>query len=231
VSVNTKPPVLRHGTAVEVRLDLAGGLSPEMVASVAGACTLAEQSAGCELLVLWLDEAAGRAQPWPGDAPVGLVSRWEKALRRLERLGLVTVGVCAGRGSQAALELLLATDHRIIGVDTVLRLGGGPDGVWPGMVLHRLVQQCGLAATRRLVLVRTELYAADLHEAGVADEVAADPEVALTGVLDRLKGLAGSEAAIRRQLLLDAVVVGYEEALGAHLAACDRTVRRAAAEG
>jgi isomerase DpgB len=31
--------------------------------------------------------------------------------------------------------------------------------------------------------------------------------------------------------MLDAVVAGYEEALGAHLAACDRTVRRAAARG
>lgn len=230
MSVNTTPPVLRNGTAVEVRLELAGALSPQMVASVAGACTQAEQSEGGELLVLWLAEPAGLTPPWPGDAPVSLVSRWEKALRRLERLDLVTVGVCAGRGSQAALELLLVTDHRIVGADTALRLGG-PGGVWPGMALHRLVRQCGLAAARRLVLSCTELYAADLHQAGVADEVTADPEGALTQVLDRLAGLTGSETAIRRRLLLDAVDVGYEEALGAHLAACDRTVRRAVAKG
>lgn len=227
MSVNTTPPGLRHGTATELRVDLAGALSPEMVAAVAEACARAERSAGCELLVLWLDGPADPARPWPGDAPVHLVSRWEKALRRLERLDLLTVGVCAGRASQAALEVLLATDHRIVGTDTAIRLGGGPSGVWPGMALHRLVQQSGLAAARRLVL-RPELYAADLREAGVADEVAADPRAALAQALDRFAGLAGSEAAIRRRLLLDAVVVGYEEALGAHLAACDRTVRRAA---
>jgi len=39
----------------------------------------------------------------------------------------------------------------------------------------------------------------------------------------------GKEVAIRRQLLLDAAQHSFEEALGAHLAACDRALRRVAA--
>ena len=37
----------------------------------------------------------------------------------------------------------------------------------------------------------------------------------------------GRELAIRRRLLLDATTTSYEDALGAHLAACDRAVRSA----
>ena len=38
--------------------------------------------------------------------------------------------------------------------------------------------------------------------------------------------VAGAEHAIRRQLLLEAATTSYEDALGAHLAACDRELRR-----
>jgi isomerase DpgB len=41
-------------------------------------------------------------------------------------------------------------------------------------------------------------------------------------------GVAGEELAIRRQLLLDAGHTRFEDALGSHLAACDRALRRGA---
>jgi|SRR5882757_1224407 len=41
---------------------------------------------------------------------------------------------------------------------------------------------------------------------------------------------SGREPAIRRQLMYDAATTSFEEALGAHLAACDRMLRQASSE-
>ncbi|MEK8174877.1 hypothetical protein NKH77_54940 [Streptomyces sp. M19] len=38
--------------------------------------------------------------------------------------------------------------------------------------------------------------------------------------------ISDQELAVRRQLLLEAASVEYDEALGVHLAACDRELRR-----
>ncbi|KOG89867.1 enoyl-CoA hydratase, partial [Streptomyces varsoviensis] len=43
-------------------------------------------------------------------------------------------------------------------------------------------------------------------------------------------GLSGKDLAIRRQLLLDARTTSFEDALGPHLAACDRLLRGTAQE-
>ncbi|MCZ9336264.1 enoyl-CoA hydratase/isomerase family protein, partial [Streptomyces sp. TRM76130] len=43
-------------------------------------------------------------------------------------------------------------------------------------------------------------------------------------------GLSGKELAIRRQLLFDAANTAFEDALGPHLAACDRALRGTARE-
>jgi len=40
----------------------------------------------------------------------------------------------------------------------------------------------------------------------------------------------GRELSIRRRLLLEAASTSFEDALGAHLAACDRALRRAATD-
>ncbi len=53
----------------------------------------------------------GRARP--DDLTVALVSKWERALRRLERLPAVTIAVADGDCGGPALDALLATDYRI----------------------------------------------------------------------------------------------------------------------
>jgi isomerase DpgB len=62
------------------------------------------------------------------------------------------------------------------------------------------------------------------------DELTADVEGALAAVADRAGAVDGGELAIRRQLLRDATTISFEEALGGHLAACDRMLRRSAAQ-
>ncbi len=64
---------------------------------------------------------------------------------------------------------------------------------------------------------------------GVADEVAGDLAIALAKAAELASAADGGELAIRRQLMLEASAASFEDALGVHLAACDRTLRRAAA--
>jgi isomerase DpgB len=60
----------------------------------------------------------------------------------------------------------------------------------------------------------------------LVDEIVADPEEAARAAIIMLGRIAGTDLAIRRQLLAEALSVSYEDALGAHLAACDRELRR-----
>jgi isomerase DpgB len=166
--------------------------------------------------------------PWPGDVDVYLVGKWERALRRMERLAAATIAVAAGPCAGPAFDLLLATDYRIAGADLTLRPPATVDGPWPGMFVHRLVNQIGVSRARRFIMFGGELTALDASGLGIVDEVTPDPLAAVPAAVAAVSALPGSEVAIRRRLVLDATTVPFEDALGAHLAACDRALRRAA---
>jgi isomerase DpgB len=70
-----------------------------------------------------------------------------------------------------------------------------------------------------------DLPVAHAHALGLVDEVSDDVAAAQVAAVERLRVISGRELAIRRQLLLEATSTSYEEALGAHLAACDRQLR------
>ena len=98
------------------------------------------------------------------------------------------------------------------------------------MALYRLANQVGAGRARQLALFGTELPADRAAEWGLLDEVVPDPAARSAEVLDAFAGTRGKELAIRRRLLLDAGYTSFEDALGAHLAACDRALRLAAAD-
>jgi isomerase DpgB len=124
------------------------------------------------------------------------------------------------------LELLLATDYRIASGDLRLHLPVNSGLVWPGMVVHRLVNQTGMGRARQLLWGGHEITAQRALEAGLVDEISATPSDALGAAVSRLGQIPGTELAIRRQLMLEAPETSFEEALGSHLAACDRELRR-----
>ncbi|AXB42459.1 hypothetical protein A4R43_07895 [Amycolatopsis albispora] len=169
-------------------------------------------------------------QAWPGEVSIHLVSRWERAVRRVERLRATTIAAASGTCSGPALELLLATDYRLAAHDARLHLPSEPGGFWPGMVLHRLANQIGGRRARRLLLHPPELSAAEAAGWGLVDEVGQDLGAAVERVVSTLAPVDGAEFAIRRRLLLDAPTTTFEDALGVHLAACDRVLRRARAD-
>jgi isomerase DpgB len=94
------------------------------------------------------------------------------------------------------------------------------------MGLYRLANQAGAAAVRRAVLLGVPLTATEALGLGLIDEVAADPAAAAAAARTLLGASPASDLAIRRRLLLDATTTSYEDALGRHLAACDRQLRR-----
>jgi isomerase DpgB len=164
----------------------------------------------------------------PGELTVALVSKWERVLRRLERLPALTIAVADGDCGGPALDAFLATDYRIATgtarlVPTVLA-----GTTWPGMALYRLAQLGAAAPIRRAMLFGTPITGADALALHLVDEITDDPASALAAVGELAATMSGPELAIRRQLMSEASTTGFDEALGMHLAACDRVLRRAA---
>ncbi|WP_024877491.1 enoyl-CoA-hydratase DpgB [Saccharomonospora piscinae] len=207
-----------------------GPLTPELVRAVNEFCDRVEDASGGTIGIVRLDGEAGAADvdggSWPGgDGGIRLVNRWERALRRMERLSAVTVAVLTGRCAGPSLDLVLATDYRIASTDTTLRLPTDSGQFWPGMALHRLATQTGVSRTRKLLLHSPELTAEESAELGLFDEIITDTDGALTRKTREFAGTEGLEFAVRRRLLLDAPTTTFDDALGVHLAACDRALR------
>ena len=210
---------------VSLTLDTAQQLSPELIARVNDLCDRVEDLEREVTAVVSL--RGGTAPPaWPGAVGIHLVNKWERALRRMERLRCVTIGIAQGWCAGLSLEVLLATDYRIATPDTELALPSVSGEFWPGMAVHRLANQLGVTGARRLVLFRSTATADEALAVGLLDDVTTNPMARAEEVAAPLRDVVGSELAIRRRLLLDATTSSFEDALGVHLAACDRALLR-----
>jgi isomerase DpgB len=202
-------------------------VSPAAVEAVLEICERAEDGYGGGLLTAYV---SGVPHPgWSQGISVGLLTKWERAVRRLERLGLITVSVAAGNCGGTALDVLLATDVRIAvaGARLVVPVSGG--ATWPSMALYRLARQGATSGLRKAALLGTPIDAERAVAAGLLDAVVDEPDGILAEIAAAAATITGKELAIRRQLMLDAAERSFEEALGSHLAACDRALRRAEA--
>ncbi|MFD7132145.1 enoyl-CoA-hydratase DpgB [Streptomyces sp. NPDC059894] len=170
------------------------------------------------------------AAGWADGLDVSVVTKWERTLRRLERLPAVTAAVATGDTGGAALDAFLTADIRIATRGTRLLLSFDGEATWPGMAAFRLARLAGAARARRAVLFGHPIQAPEALMLGIADELDEAPEAAAAAAVQRCAGLSGKELALRRQLLFDATATSFEDALGPHLAACDRALRRTAEE-
>ncbi|AZM57018.1 enoyl-CoA hydratase [Streptomyces sp. WAC 01529] len=211
-----------------LELDGSEPLSATAVKAVADLCDRAEDPEGHALAVVHVTGAPHG--DWTGGLDVTLVTKWERALRRLERLPAATVAVARGDCGGTALDAFLAADLRVAAPGTRLLVPRDATATWPGMAVYRLVQLAGAARVRKAVLFGRPIDAAEALALGVVDEVADDPAAAVTAAAGLAHGLSGKEIAIRRQLMFDAATTSFEDALGAHLAACDRALRQGAEE-
>ncbi|MFG2169102.1 enoyl-CoA-hydratase DpgB [Micromonospora chersina] len=209
-----------------LRVDGSRPVSPADVEAVLRICDRAEDGGHTGMLTVYV---SGTPQPgWTVDLNVGLLTKWERAVRRLERLGLLTASVAAGDCGGTALDVLLATDVRIAVAGTRLVVPVSGDATWPGMALYRLARQTGTARLRRATLLGIPLSTEEAMIAGLLDHIVDEPDEVSEQIAGLAAAITGKELAIRRQLMLDAAEHSFEEALGSHLAACDRALRRAA---
>jgi len=210
-----------------VRVDGRRPLSAGLVADLAAVCDRAEDRVDRNTVILHVSGAP--EEPPDEDVTIALVSKWERVLRRLERLPAATIAVASGECGGLALEALLVTDYRIATASVRLLMPARAQATWPGMILYRLVRQAGAAAVRPAVLFGVPIAAADAVTMRLIDELTADTPGSLAAAEKLAQAIPSAELAIRRQLMQDAPAVSFEDALGAHLAACDRTLRRASA--
>jgi isomerase DpgB len=208
-----------------IRIDGGRTLSADTIRMIGAACDEAEDRAGTGTVRVVVSGAPDGS--WARDLEVGLVSKWERALRRLERLDVTTVGVAVGDCGGTALDALLATDYRIATPGVRLLVAGADGATWPGMALYRLAQQAGVAGIRRAVLFGSPIDAGEALDLYLVDELADDVAAALAAT-PRPQGGSGRDLAVRRRLMLDATTTTFEDALGTHLAACDRALRAVA---
>lgn len=201
---------------------------PALVHALTTGCDRAE-AAGPDSVLLIDINGSGDDPGWPAEIGIHDVTRWERTLRRLERLTAVSIAVARGHCIGPSMEVLLATDFRIAGPDLRLSTPGPGGTLWPGMAVHRLANQIGVAHARRTVLFGDEIDAATAARLGLVDEVTEDPARVGREMADALRRHTTTDLPVRRRLLLDAVGTTFEEALGPHLAACDRTLRTARA--
>ncbi|MFD2689824.1 enoyl-CoA-hydratase DpgB [Streptomyces phyllanthi] len=211
-----------------IRVDGRRPLSAELVAAFEVLCDRVEDRADRNTVIMHVSGAPG--EPSNEALTIALVSKWERALRRFERLPAATVAVASDECGGVALEALLATDYRIGTASLRLLMARRALVTWPGMALYRIVRQAGSAAARRAVLLGIPITAADAVATGLIDELTVDTQAALTAAMELAEAIPGPELAIRRQLMHDAPAVSFEEALGAHLAACERALRLSSAE-
>jgi isomerase DpgB len=224
-------PELSRLTDVYLRIDAGAALSDALIDAVNEACDRVEDTSKNVALLVWLDGSGDEpaAEPYPHHLGVHTVNRWERALRRLERVPALTLAVVHGACRGPALDVLLTTDYRITTPDSLLRAPVVAGGAWPGMALYRMVSQLGTARARRLGLLGLDLPAKEALGWGLVDQLAEDTAQAARTVLTTLAGHRGTELAIRRQLLSEARSTSFEDATGTHLAACDRAIRMAGA--
>jgi isomerase DpgB len=209
-----------------VRLEVSGTaiLSTGLVKLLDDALNKVEDiGAGGALIVLVTGSVDVEAlHRWPGATNIQAVNKWERALRRMERAAALTLVVVEGKCSALALELLLVADRRLARSDLNIQMSAPAS--WPGMGLYRLVHQIGYARSRKLVLFGTEFGAELCRNFDIIDDIT-DEDLEL--IADANLALwTNDDLALRRRLLQDSQSAGFDEALGVHLAACDRTLRR-----
>jgi isomerase DpgB len=223
--MKTNPNILESQKQQLLKLNIAEDMSlAELTAQVNNTC---EEAANCAHAVVICHLTGSNLQEWPGKSTgIQDINRWERALRRLERLPTATISLASGILCGPALDLLLTNDYRIVSPDFQLRLPVNDGHVWPGMTIHRLTHQIGIARCRQLLLGNCEFNAKQALDMGLVDEISGNTHPRIQAAISRFNSMSGTEIAVRRQLLLEATTTNFEDALGVYLAACDRELRR-----
>ena len=162
-----------------------------------------------------------------GQAPdIHGFNRWERLVRRVERLPLATVALVQGACIGGGCQLALACDLRLVEEGAQLALPEVGQGFLPGMATWRLAKLVGGLTARRLVLRGDTLGAADALNVGLADAVAprGTADVALQELVTSLGPVQQPAWHLARRLIDESFQFSYDDAIGHFLAAQHRAI-------
>src|SRR6266516_1257983 len=94
----------------------------ELTASIDEICRQREGQGDPVVVLVRREPAPTITRWWPGNVRIRAISRWARAVRRLDRTGAVSIALAATSCAGPALDLLLASDYRIATADTRLLL-------------------------------------------------------------------------------------------------------------
>lgn len=212
---------------IQLEVDGTASLSTELTQLLDDALGRAQDAGDTVQLIVRVVGHRDPAAPhrWPGPANIQAVSKWERTLRRMERAAPTTLVLAEKNCSGLALDLLLVADRRVARSDLRIQMAAPGAGVWPGMALYRLAHQIGYARSRKLLMSGHELDAELALKLDIIDEILGETNI---GASDAHfpASVPSDDLALRRRLLQDSLSCSFDEALGVHLAACDRTLRR-----
>ena len=208
------------------RVGTQGRLTLELINELNRLCDQLEDTSREQLgvLLLQLDSRVSCVEP-ECHKDVYLISKWEKLLRRLELTDGAVICAASDNIGHLGLALLLVSDYRLANELSQFSLCNEQGHLLAGCALQRLAHQFGSGACRKLVLFGNTLNAVEAKNIGLIDELGADSGVLAQQYIDSLQPNQLNDIRVRRQLLLEAFHLGHDEALGAHLAACDRSLR------
>jgi isomerase DpgB len=213
-------------TLLRIEIDGCATLSVQLVEQLDSALRQAEDMASNAVLFIHVAGGGSRAAcpVWPGSPKTQMVISWERVLRRIERANLPVMTFVQRVCSMMALELLLLADCRFASHD--LSLKQSSNCIWPGTALYRLSRQIGESRACKLLLDIDPLTASRAAQLDIVDKTVNDLTEALSQAKHLLTRAPLSDFAVRRRLIQDSGSMSFDEALGAHLAACDRMLRQ-----
>jgi isomerase DpgB len=218
------------GLLIEIVLPADCVISSRVIEDVNLACDQARDAGLGSVLAVRLASGKSRSALFPagGHSELHMLSQWERALQRIEKVPIPTLAVVDGHCFGLMMEILLTTDFRIASEDSRIGLASVGQTLWPSMAIHRLVAQIGGAHARAAVLLGTEWDAAAALAVGLINKVSKDVDACADAHVRFCAQAAFADLGIRRRLLLEATSATHDEVLGTHLAACDRALRASA---
>jgi isomerase DpgB len=219
----------QESALVHLRLPRTGHSIAAAIEEINGACDLAEDAGPQTALVVHVRDSVRELAGGSMDMP--LFSQWERALKRIETLRAPTVCVIDGTCFSLMLEVMLCTDYRVASDRLEIGLAHVADSLWPSMALHRLATQLGVAQARALVLFDQSIGSDRALGLGLINSISNDPMATAHAFIATLEAAGVQDVSIRRQLLLEASASSHEGALGTHMVACSRALRRQAVPG
>lgn len=199
-------------------------ITSDMIEQLNQLCAQVENTPAIDQVLFAFADGAAPAQGTES-MDVGLLHKWEKALRRVENLNALLIATTDGECGLVALSIIAIADLRLGTPDSTFALRG-KDITLPGMLIHRLTNQLAANWVRLLLVLGNTLCAEEALASGLLDRTSTQPAALAEDLAMGMNPHAFTDIRVRRKLMLEACHTSYEDTIGLSLSASDRTLRQ-----